>query len=926
MGRLQFYLQYALRNLTRNRRWSAFALLSVAAGVATVVALRSLGLAIGDSLTSNIQATNKGDIAIARNSGPGGFNFGRTSRDNAFNILQLELIRGWVDRNDSLHTEYSATNLQISPAEERAVGINFMTGIFIDPATYPPTTTIRTVEPDGVPIADLLTGGREVIVSSNLAEAQNFRVGQRVRVTGSSETFTIVGIVPSEQEAGLRDIFAAFFGFAYFHIDQAETVNLDSRPNRISILLPEGTSLERIRRSGEELYDLLNGEDGFTRILTVATILEQNETVSDIIERFIVVMGLGAMLIGGVGIINTMLVMVRRRTDEIAALKTFGLKGRQVALLFMTEALLLGAVGSFIGSLVGAGLSLLTNAYGERLILQSVPMRIYPEAIVFGVVLGFVVTAVFGVMPVLTAVKVRPGIILRPNEGYVPALGILQSVGVVIFVVLALGIIAGQIIGPFPESIRTFSQLPLPQNITAGILLVAVTLSVLGVLVVVLWGVVWLVGRIPAFGWIDLNLSLRNLGTRRLRTATTLLAISTGIFAISAISFYGAGVREILQVSLNDSLGGNILILSPSSFSLDVGGNFRDSQRQLNRALDELGETVVHRTRFMNYDGRMSMVDSLSLRDLEADVDREVLFRELNQASRSGDFERANVISEQLEALVTPLNVVMVDTDNPNLDLGNVIAGRALTAEDRGSRRAVVLYEGRMADWGVQVGSDIIVQVQGREYVFDVVGLIGDESEFQPNAPGDMIIPFGALGSVRPNFQFNTVQVAPDDVNTVEQAITQMPFFFTVNVTVIDGVVSQLITQFSALPILVSLLSLGAAAVIMANTVALATFERRRQIGILKAVGLKRRRVVTIMLLENLIISLLGAVLGIGASAAGIALLAAIGLDELVFIPSDSRPVVVGLVVASLLIGIVATLLSVNGAVRERVTNVLRYE
>ena len=48
--RIMFYMNYALRNLWRSRRWSAFAMFSVAAGVATMVALRSLGLSIGDSL------------------------------------------------------------------------------------------------------------------------------------------------------------------------------------------------------------------------------------------------------------------------------------------------------------------------------------------------------------------------------------------------------------------------------------------------------------------------------------------------------------------------------------------------------------------------------------------------------------------------------------------------------------------------------------------------------------------------------------------------------------------------------------------------------------------------------------------------------------------------------------------------------------
>ncbi|MBK8023947.1 MAG: FtsX-like permease family protein [Chloroflexi bacterium] len=69
--------------------------------------------------------------------------------------------------------------------------------------------------------------------------------------------------------------------------------------------------------------------------------------------RFIVVMGLGALLIGGVGIINTMLAVVARRTNEIAALKTFGLTGRQIIAVFMTEAFILGVIGSIVGAIAG---------------------------------------------------------------------------------------------------------------------------------------------------------------------------------------------------------------------------------------------------------------------------------------------------------------------------------------------------------------------------------------------------------------------------------------------------------------------------------------------------------------------------------------------------------------------------------------------
>ena len=146
------------------------------------------------------------------------------------------------------------------------------------------------------------------------------------------------------------------------------------------------------------------------------------------------------------------------------------------------------------------------------------------------------------------------------------------------------------------------------------------------------------------------------------------------------------------------------------------------------------------------------------------------------------------------------------------------------------------------------------------------------------------------------------------------------------DISFIDGLIGRFINQFSALPILVGLLSLGAAAVIMANTVALATLERRRQIGIFKAVGLKGRRVLSIMLLENLLISLLGGFIGIGLSALGVLIMSQVGIQATILIPTDAMPVAIALVVAAVAIGAAATFLSAQVAIKERALNVLRYE
>src|SRR5258707_13928586 len=71
IGRLRFSFGYALRNIIRDRQRTAFALLSIAAGVATVVALRMLGLMLTDALTSNAQGIMRADVTVTvTNNGP----------------------------------------------------------------------------------------------------------------------------------------------------------------------------------------------------------------------------------------------------------------------------------------------------------------------------------------------------------------------------------------------------------------------------------------------------------------------------------------------------------------------------------------------------------------------------------------------------------------------------------------------------------------------------------------------------------------------------------------------------------------------------------------------------------------------------------------------------------------------------------------
>lgn len=875
LRRIAFYFAYAARNLRRGARWTTFAVFCIAAGVATVVALRSLGLAIGDSLTENVRISNHGDITISRvNAGRlmmPGFSSGGEG-DDTFTARQLEQVQQWVDENNGQAAfYYRSGNFQITQMDAVTAGRpQFVNVLLIDPETFPPTGDIRAIDPAGVPVRDLLSDENVIVISSNLAESQGIRVGDTVRVSNTTEAYTVTGIVSADSEANLTNPFAAIFGFAYMDQAQAERLQLPTLPNVISITLPAGADIDQAEN---ELREFIRG--GFYS--TVPEQLERNQQIADILGRFIVVMGLGALLIGGVGIINTMLVMVGRRTEEIAALKTFGLKGRQVAALFLAEAFLLGVLGSIVGIIMGVILSIGVNQYGAAFLQQQLPWRIYPEALLYGVGLGVVVTLVFGILPILTANRIRPAIILRPNETHLPGVGVLHALFALLLVVLVIGGIAGNILG----------------NVIVGIIGVAVTLLILGVLVCLLWVVIWLVSHFPSFGSVDLRLALRNLTARRIRTATTLLALSAGMFALSSITFLGVGTREILQFQMAQNLGGNVMVfpalglLSPTL-----------AQGMLNTQLQGV-DGIENNMQMTVYDAQLVAVDG------REPVEEESPFSEPRSVNR----------------VVFDVSVLVRNNSNPTFSANQIIRGRDLNADDRG-QHVVVLAE----DWaelqGADVGSTLTLMRPDGAQDFTVVGIAVSNGTF---SFGNIFAPPG-LDFGRSNIQFNVLQVAPEHLNAALLKLSENPLVFALDITFIDNLLKRLIDQFSAIPTVVGLLSLLAAAVAMANTVSLQTLERRRQIGVLKAVGLKGRRVLLIMLLENTLVGLLGGLIGIGLSALLVAGMTSLGTGIAIPIPREATGVALALITAAVLIAWVATFLSARVAIRERVANVLRYE
>ena len=419
--------------------------------------------------------------------------------------------------------------------------------------------------------------------------------------------------------------------------------------------------------------------------------------VADVIGRVIVVTGLGALVIGGVGIINTMLVMVRRRTMEIATLKTFGLRGGQVASLFMWEALMLGILGSASRRRPRHVAGWRCQSVRRSILAAVAPVALLPGGRAVRVGAGAIRHGRVRRATVLTATKVRPAIVLRPNETHVPVAGILQQIGVLLLIVISIGTMVGAILGgQFTQ--RWWGDLLLGFGGTT------VALIVIGILVVILWVVVWIISRLPAFGLTDLKLALRNMTNHRWRTATTVLALMAGMYALSSITFVSQSARDVLRFSFTQQLGGNVLVfpLSTVFVNMDV------AEPIINNRIDSI-EGINGRTRN----------DAYSLEAIALDGE-EITFSTFTVPADDG--EGTQTVTDD------DLAVIARRTTSDTVNSGNIIAGRDFTSEDIGQPVIVVnenIFDGIVVP---EVGQTLTVETEGRrsrEYDLEIIGVTG---------------------------------------------------------------------------------------------------------------------------------------------------------------------------------------------------------
>src|SRR5579871_1061495 len=498
-----FYWAYPTRALTRGGQRTLLAVFCIAVGVLAIVALQLVGNMVNNGLTDNIRATNGGDISVS----------------NVFEPFTDQDIHPFFDQLQSQGQVSSYTAVAQNQAEGSDSSGNTQTYTLeaVDPQVFPlEAASVEFVTPNNGSLASLLTGS-DVVVTQSLLKTLGAQVGDRIDAHVGTRGVISAHIVGAIKNTALFQGDTMLVSLAYYQ-GLSDSSNQPIGYPVIYVDVP-GHSDAIASTVKTEIKNHLQGAE----VTTTQDALQQAKDQVQQIRYFLQVIGLLALLIGGIGIINTMQVLLRRRQAEIAVLKTAGYHRRDLYLLFGIEAGLLGLLGGIIGAAVGIGVSFLVKGLVENALMMALPSAVDPVTVLSGVAVGFFTALIFGVLPIVQASQIRPVAVLRGFAEhtrsslslslllglllvalfFVLALSVLQNVVVSLGAVVGGGLFLLLLSLAFMLAALIIGKLPVPEHFSWKYGMV------LGAELAISVGLTFL---IPAFGLLCLALTLLGAG------------------------------------------------------------------------------------------------------------------------------------------------------------------------------------------------------------------------------------------------------------------------------------------------------------------------------------------------------------------------------------------------------------------------------
>jgi putative ABC transport system permease protein len=589
----------------------------------------------------------------------------------------------------------------------------------------------------------------------------------------------------------------------------------------------------------------------------------------DIFKYFLLGFGGIALFVGSFVIANTLAITVAQRTRELATLRTLGASRRQVMTSVMLESAVIGIVGSVVGLFLGLAIALAIKS-----LLGVLGIELPDEGLVFSartilvsLGVGTLIALLASLRPALRATRIAP--IAAVREGAVLPESRFARLALPASAILFTAAVALFAYGVFATGIDVVVRIV---SLVAGVFLLFVAVATVASRAV--RPLAFVVGAPGArFGGTAGRLARQNAVRNPSRTASTAAAVMIGLALITFVAVIGQGLRASFTDAVDELFIADYAVVAEE-------GKLPSATAQAVAQVDEV-EAVSE------------------LRGGEAKVDGDDVF-------------------------VTGVDANLTETVNLTWTDGSDSVPAQLGPD------GAVVNEDYADDHSLRIGSPLVLDTPAGESLRLRIEGIFD----QPNGGsplGEVSISteaFDASFANRDN-EFTLVNVRGDPSDEAQAALEQtLVAFPSADVQTQDefkdGQLAELTTTLNVLYALLGL-SVVVSLFGVVNTLVLSVFERTRELGMLRAIGMSRRQVRRMIRHESIVTALIGAALGIGIGMF-LALLTTAALSEygVVFaIPFGSLAAFVVIAIAA---GMLAAILPARRASRLNVLEALQYE
>ncbi|MCX6777092.1 MAG: ABC transporter permease [Candidatus Micrarchaeota archaeon] len=394
-------LKYSITNLRSRKLRSYLTILGIVIGIAAIVTLISVAQGVNDFIMDQLGMLGGNWISIM----PG-------SMKQRMSLGMMSAVSGKLTTNDGaalksipgvedVMYELQIMRIPIQYKNETAT----VTGGGWNAVVFEFTSLLEVGE--GRPYKD---NERHVVVIGDTVANDIFKkkieVNQIIKVGDTN--FRVVGIL--KKSGGLASTTSGMIAMPLE--DARELLGQQTTSNQVdemAVMVSEGYDPEKvgeqIRLKLRQLHHVDEDNEDFT-VMTPESISSIVGTITGTLELFLSGIAGIALLVGGIGIANTMFMSVMERTKEIGVLKAIGATDNIVLEMFLLEASIIGLVGGVLGLVLAGIATLVLNYFG-------VPTNISPELAIFGLFFSVIVGALAGFFPARRASQLMPVEALR---------------------------------------------------------------------------------------------------------------------------------------------------------------------------------------------------------------------------------------------------------------------------------------------------------------------------------------------------------------------------------------------------------------------------------------------------------------------------------------------------------------------------------